>query len=78
MYNSFTIQVLDAIHDLLQIFERLLRRQLSFLQQVVMKIKIAQLSNNIHVVAGLIHVMQFDDIIVEHLLHYVNFRLNIF
>lgn len=71
------MEVFYPFYYLLQQRNGLLLRQLSLLLEVVIEIEIAELGDNVHVVACLEDVVQLDDVAVTHSLHYVDLAVEV-
>ena len=69
MHYAIQVEILRALHNLLQQIDGLLLGQFPPLLQKVEHIIVAELSDDIHVVGGLVDVVELHDIAVLHLLH---------
>ena len=78
MDNILVMQVLDPIHNLLQIIGSLRLTHLPLLLQQSVEIPIAQLRDDVHIVVGLVYVIELDDVFVGYLLHYVDLGVQVF
>ncbi len=71
------MEVFYPFYYLLQQRNGLLLPQLSLLLEVVIEIEIAELGDDVHVVACLEDVVQLDDVAVTHSLHYVDLTVEV-
>lgn len=78
MDDAVGLQVLGALHDLLQQLLGLQLGQLATLHEEVVEITVlAELSDDIHVVGGLVDIVQLDNVVVTDHLHDVDFGLDV-
>jgi hypothetical protein len=79
MDNPVGVQVLDTLHDLLEVLFGLLLIDFSPAGKKVVKVSIfAQLRYDVHVVHGLVDVVETDNVWMRDLLHDFYFGLDIF
>lgn len=77
MNNIVLVQIFDPFHYLFEDRDGFLFRYLSLLLQVVIQVKIAHLSHDVHVIIGLEDVMELNDIAVTHSLHYIDLTVQV-
>ena len=76
--DILVVEVLDPLHNLLQVADSLPLAHLPLHLQIVAEIMVAHLRDNVHIVAGLIDVMQFDNVFMTDLLHNIDLGMQIF
>ena len=69
--DILVVEILDPLHNLLQVAYSLPLTHLPLHLQIVTQIMIAHLCYYVHIVAGLVHIMQFDNVPMTNLLHYI-------
>lgn len=77
MDDAIQVEILRPLHNLLQKGGRLLFGQLPPLLQKVQEIVVAELRDDVHVVGGLVDVVQLHDVAVLHLLHDLDLRVQV-
>lgn len=76
--DALGVEVLGSFHELLEVLLGLALGQLLLLLEVVIEVALlAKLGDDVHVVGGLVDVVQFDYVFVGDLLHDVDFRLDV-
>lgn len=79
MDNLFSVQIFESTENIFEYFYGSGLTKLSFLFDKSSKITfLTELSNNVHIVAGLINIHKFDNILMVNFLHDIYFRLNWF
>ena len=79
MDDAIGVEVLGSFHDLFEVLFGLVFGEFMFFFKVVVEIPIfAEFSNNIHVIGGLVDVVEFNDVVVVDHFHDINLGLNIF
>ena len=78
MNDAVLMQILGAIHDIPEILLGLTFWDFPSPLQQPMQISIlAKLGNDVHVVGSLVDIVQFDDVLMADLLHYVDLGLDV-
>ena len=78
MDDAIHVKVLDSFHDLLKVVLGFFFLNLPLLLKERVEISIfTELSNDVHVVGGLVDVIKLDDIGVVHFLHDFDFGLDV-
>ncbi len=78
MHDVKGVHVLEPAHDVPEKVDGLALRQFSALLEVVPEVALfAKLSDDVHVVAGLVHVQQSHDVLVLQFLHYLDLAVNV-
>ena len=72
-----TVQILNALHYLFEIGGRLFLTQFSFRFEVVMKIIVTKLSDNVHIIVSLEDIVKLYDVFMVNFFHYVDFWVQI-
>jgi hypothetical protein len=67
--DAIIVEVLDALHDLLQEVNGFILTEPPLLLEVVVEIIVAELGNDVHVVIGLEDIVEVDNVLMTHLLH---------
>jgi hypothetical protein len=78
MDDVLVVEILDSSHDLFEEVVGLFFCKFSALLEVTIKVRVAQLSHNVHVIASLKHIKEFDYIFMVDFLHDFDLRLYVF